>query len=300
MRSTEVIRTSENLRGALFMVAAMAGFGLEDMFLKSAAAFLPVGEIVILFGLGGLVFFSGLAMYRGEPVLHPSMLAPSMLFRAMFESVGRIFYTLSIAVIPLSNASAILQATPLVVVAAAALLLGESVSWRRWAAILLGFAGVLMILRPGLSGFAPGSILAILGMLGFAGRDLATRMSPVALSYAQLGICGFAVLVPTGAIALAVTGGAVVPDLAALVRVGAGVLVGVGAYSALTMAMRTGEVSVVTPFRYSRLLFGVLLGMLIFGERPDAMTLSGSAVILAAGLYIMLGRSRARPQEGSG
>ncbi|WP_255415622.1 DMT family transporter [Tropicimonas sp. IMCC34043] len=290
---------SDNLRGAAFMVAAMAGFALEDMSLKGAAQSLPVGQVMMLFGLGGTLAFALLARQKGEPLLHPDMVAPRMLLRMVAESTGRLFYTLAIALTPLVSASAILQATPLVVVAGAALLFGETVGWRRWAAILAGLAGVLLILRPGLSGFEPASVLALLGMLGFAGRDLATRAAPKRLSNAQLGLCGFAVIAPTGALLLVVMGARPVWNVAAFGMVGAGVLVGVAAYSLLTAAMRCGEVSVVTPFRYTRLLFGIALGILVFGERPDAAMLAGSAIVLAAGLYTLLRDRRASRRAGA-
>ena len=284
---------SDNLVGAAFMVAAMAGFALEDMFLKAASGHMPVGQVIALFGLVGTIAVTVLSLIRGEPPLHPWLLSRPMLLRAVFESGGRLFYTLGIALIPLSNASAILQATPLVVVAGAALFMDEKVGWRRWTAIVVGFIGVLMVLRPGLDGFDAASIFAILGMFGFAGRDLATRAAPRGLSNAQLGICGFSVLIPTGLLLLAGTGGAVVPSAAGMTNLLLGTFLGLGAYMALTEAMRTGEISVVTPFRYSRLLFGIGLGLVVFGERPDLLTYAGSAVILASGLYIMLRQSRA-------
>jgi len=113
------------------------------------------------------------------------------------------------------------------------------------------------------------------------------------LSNFQLGIYGFAAMVPTGAGLLLWQGGAIVPSAAALALLCGAVVVGVGAYWALTVAMRAGEVSVVTPFRYTRLIFALILGVLVFGERPDAMTLTGSAIVVAAGLYtLMSGRRR--------
>lgn len=274
------------------MVAAMAGFAVEDMFLKSAAKVLPVGQILMVFGGLGMLAFAILTLRRGEAVLHPAILTRPILIRAVFEVAGRLFYTLAIALTALSSASAILQATPLVVVAWAALVLGETVGWRRWTAIVLGFAGVLIILRPGLEGFTPLSLLAVAGMLGFAGRDLATRAAPPVLSNLQLGVYGFAMMVPTGAVLLAITGGAAVPDAATLGRILAASVVGVAAYYALTAAMRMGEVSVVTPFRYTRLVFALILGIVVFGERPDAATLIGSAIVVASGIYTLL-RTRA-------
>lgn len=281
----------DNLRGSLWMVAAMAGFSVEDMFLKSAAASLPVGQILMIFGAGGMLGFAVLAARRGERILHPAILSPAILIRCVFEVAGRLFYTLAIALTPLSSASAILQATPLVVVMGAALIFGEKVGWRRWMAIAAGFAGVLIILRPGLDGFTPLSLLAVLGMLGFAGRDLATRAAPPVLSNLQLGVYGFAMMVPTGAILLAVSGGAALPSVLAAGQLAAATVIGVLAYYALTSAMRMGEVSVVTPFRYTRLVFALILGVTVFAEQPDAATLLGSAVIVGSGLYTLL-RSR--------
>ena len=281
----------DNLRGSLWMVAAMAGFSVEDMFLKSAAASLPVGQILMIFGAGGMIGFAVLAARRGERILHPAILTPAILIRCVFEVAGRLFYTLAIALTPMSSASAILQATPLVVVMGAALIFGERVGWRRWTAIAVGFAGVLIILRPGLDGFTPLSLLAVLGTLGFAGRDLATRAAPPVLSNLQLGVYGFAMMVPTGAILLAVSGGAAVPSALATGQLAAATVIGVMTYYALTSAMRMGEVSVITPFRYTRLVFALILGASVFGERPDAATLLGSAVIVGSGIYTLL-RSR--------
>lgn len=285
---------NDNMRGGLFMIAAMAGFAVEDMFLKSAAQQLPVGQIMMIFGAGGTIGFAILAKRQGARLLNPAILSPPILLRAVFEVMGRLFYTLALALTPLSSASAILQATPLVVVAGAALVFGEKVGWRRWAAISAGFVGVLIILRPGLEGFTPLSILALLGMLGFAGRDLATRAAPKTVANLTLGVYGFAILVPTGAALLAWTGGAVLPDARISFDLAAATVFGVAAYYALTVAMRVGEVSLVTPFRYSRLLFALILGALVFAERPDAATLLGSAIIVGSGIYTLLRGRKAR------
>ena len=292
---------SPNLRGSLLMVAAMAGFAVEDMFLKFAARSLPVGQILMIFGGGGMLAFAALTKLRLEQVFHPAIMTRPILIRAVFEVMGRLFYTLAIAFTALSSASAILQATPLVVVAGAALIFGENVGWRRWAAILVGFAGVLIILRPGLEGFTVASLLAVAGTIGFAGRDLATRAAPPVLSNLQLGVYGFAMMVPTGAVLLAFFGDAVVPDLATSGQLLAATVVGVAAYYALTSAMRMGDVGVITPFRYTRLVFALILGVALFGERPDGYTLLGSAVIVASGIYTLIrGRRRGGAVKATG
>lgn len=269
------------------MVAAMAGFAIEDMFLKSAARHMPVGEVITLFGLGGMLAFILLARRQGEPAFSAAMLSRPMLVRSGFEVTGRLFYSLAVALTPLSIASAILQATPLVVVAGAAVLFGETVGLRRWLAIIAGFVGVMLIIRPGLAGFDVLSLLTVIGLIGFAGRDLATRAAPPALSNMQLGVAGFAMLTLAGVIILLVNGEYRMPDATGLGLTLCATLFGVVAYNALTTAMRTGEVSAVTPFRYTRLLFALILGATIFGERPDALTLLGSAIVVASGIYVL-------------
>jgi drug/metabolite transporter (DMT)-like permease len=279
---------TDNLRGSGFMIVAMAGFAVEDLLLKVVARQMPVGQVLILFGLSGMICFAVLCLRRGLPLWHPAILSRPLILRAAFEVTGRLFHTLALALTSLAATSAILQAAPLVVVAGAALIFGEKVGWRRWLAILVGFAGVLIILRPGVEGFTALSLLAVAGMIGFAGRDLATRAAPPVLTNLQLGVYGFGAMVPAGVGLLAWTGGAVVPDAAGAVALAAATVIGVASYLALTIAMRTGEVSVVTPFRYSRLVFALVLAVVFLGERPDMATLVGSAIVVASGLYTLI------------
>ncbi len=275
----------------------MAGFAVEDMFLKSAGGTLPVAQVMIIFGAGGAVIFALLARVRGEPVFPREALGRTMMIRNGFEVTGRLFYTLAIVLTPLSSATAILQATPIVVVAGAAIVFKEDVGWRRWTAILVGLAGVLIILRPGADSFTPLSLLAVLGLLGFAGRDLATRAAPPSLGTFALGVWGFSAIVVAGLAYAPIEGGAfLMPAPAVAAFLLSAIIFGVIGYAALTRAMRTGDVSSVTPFRYTRLVFGVALGVLVFGETLDAPTVIGGLIVVASGLYI-LARGR-RHQDG--
>ena len=292
---------SGNTLGAVLMVASMAGFALEDMALKAVARHLPVGQILVIFGAGGMVVFAALARLRGEALLPRAALHPAVAARAVSEVAGRLGYTLAIALSPLSTASAILQATPLVVTLGAALWFGEAVGWRRWLAIVLGFAGVLIVLRPWGAGFNAASVFAVIGMLGFAGRDLATRAAPRGLSNAVLGVYGFAMLIPSGAFLLAVQAGEwASPTPADWARLGLATGVGVAAYLALTAAMRMGEVGVIAPFRYTRLVFALILGAAVFGERPDALMLLGAGLIVAPGLVTLARARRGAAAQRSG
>jgi drug/metabolite transporter (DMT)-like permease len=276
-----------NQRGSFFMTISMAGFAVEDSFIKAAAVTVPLGQILIFMGLVGIGWFSAMALRVGAAPVPRAAWSKTMAIRSVFEVAGRLFYALALAFIPISVASAILQATPLVVVLGAALLFGERVGLARWFAILLGFVGVLVILRPGLAGFDALSLLALAGMLGFAGRDLATRAAPPAMSNAQLGVAGFAMLGLSGVVILSVQGNAAMPSGHGWLLMCGAAAFGIFGYACLTTAMRTGQVSAVTPFRYTRLVFAMVLGALVFGEHPDMPTLIGAAIIVACGLFIL-------------
>lgn len=277
-----------NLLGAGWMVLAMVLFAIEDALLKQAALTLSIGQVMLFFGLGGAVVFAGHLRLTGQRLYHPDVLSLPMRIRVVFEVLGRLFYVLAVALAPLSSATVILQATPLVVVAAAAVLFGEKVGWRRWLAILIGLIGVLVILRPTGESFTYLSVLAVIGMLGFAGRDLASRAAPGTLNTSMLGLYGFLSLATAGGLFQLWLGTPLQTptgtDLGLLALV---VGIGVFAYSALMKAMRTGEVSAVTPFRYSRLLFGVGLGVIWFDESFDSYMAIGSGLIVLSGLFIL-------------
>ncbi|MCC1491040.1 DMT family transporter [Cognatishimia sp. F0-27] len=288
---------TDNLRGALFMCLAMLGFGIEDALFKAAVntGTVSPGQATIVFGLVAMALSAVLARRAGVPLWSAEYLRGPLLIRTGFELVGRLFFALSLIYAGLATTSVILQAAPLVVVLGAALVLGERVGPRRWAALGVGFAGVLLILRPDTEGFDTAIWLAILGMIGFAGRDLATRTSPISVHHTQLGVLGFAVVTVAGIVMLFVDPApSGWPDMRAALLMPLVGFVGVAAYTALTQAMRTGDVSVVAPFRYSRLIVALLIALVLFGERPDAMTLFGAALIVASGLYTLWRDGRAR------
>ena len=270
------------------MVVAMAAFAIEDALVKHAARELPIGELLVIFGLGGALLFAALARRDGVPLFTAAVCSPSMAVRALFELVGRLFYVLAIALAPLSSATAILQATPVLVVLGASLYFGEQVGWRRWAAVAAGLVGVVIVLRPTADDFSVLSVLALVGMAGFAGRDLASRAVPATLGTVHLGFYGFLTVVLAGVLYAAWQGQAFVwPGPSAALVLGAAIVVGALAYGCLMKAMRTGEVSAVTPFRYSRLLFGIAFGVLLFRETLTPAMLIGSGLIVCSGLFIL-------------
>lgn len=290
----------ENLRGSALMVLAMAGFALEDMFVKRLSYDLPVGQILVFLGAGGAVMFGAISVGRGHRLFSRDLITTPVMLRNLGELIGTLGFVTAIALTPLASASAILQATPLAVTLGAALFLGEDVGWRRWSAILVGFVGVLMVIRPGFAGFEPASLFAVQAVFGLALRDLATRAVPRTVTSMQLSCYGFATIVPAGLIMVWISGGAVNPDATQWRDIGLALILGVAGYYAIVAAMRVGEVSFVTPFRYSRLIFALIIAVTLFDERPDALTLIGASIIISSGLYTLLRERRLRRRLARG
>jgi len=285
----------ENLRGILLMVVSMACFSLADMFIKQVSTRLAVGEILLFIGLGGTLVFSLMARRMGQKIIGRDFFSSVMVIRNLAEMIGTFGFVTALALTPISSASAIFQATPLAVTLGAALFLHEPVGWRRWGAIFVGFGGVLLILRPGFAGFQVASLYAVLAVIALSVRDLATRAAPRGISSIRLGVYGFLMLVLSGVVLLILDGpyrGPTLPEAGAL---GAAMGLDIVGYYTLTLAMRLGDVSVITPFRYVRILYALIIGMLVFAERPDAPTLLGTAIIIISGLYTFA-RERKRRQ----
>ena len=289
----------DNMRDIMLMVLGMAGFAAEDMFIKLAAGQLPVGEILLVLGLVGALIFAIYARLNGTSVISRGFFHPAVVVRNLAEMLGGLCFVTALSLIPLATATTILQATPLLVTMGAALVLGEAVGWRRWTAILVGFGGVLLVIRPGLEGFEPEVFWAVAGVLGLGIRDLASRKVPKTISSLQLSAWGFFAVGISGAVLMAVTGQSVMPGATEAMYLGGALSVGVLAYWALTEATRIGEISVVTPFRYVRLVFSTIIGILVFSEFPDLYTLIGAGIIIATGLYTIMRERRRRRQEAA-
>ncbi|MEY4983940.1 MAG: hypothetical protein RIR62_2206 [Pseudomonadota bacterium] len=286
----------DNLRGILLMVLGMGLFALEDTFIKLAAADLPAGFILMVIGLVGIPFFWAMARAQGSRVLVRAAFHPAVIGRNLGEMLGTFGFVTALTLAPLADVSAVAQAMPLFVTMGAALFLGETVGWRRWTAIVVGFLGVLMVIRPGFAGFDPDLLWALVAVVGLGSRDLFTRRVPQSITTMQLSVWAFMAVVLLGAGMVAVSGGVHMPGPWQMLWMGCASVVGIAAYWALTQANRLGEMSVITPFRYSRILFALALGILVFGERPDVMTLCGAAVIVGSGIYTFA-RERAARQR---
>lgn len=278
----------DNLRAAGLMTASMLFFALEDACVRALSAHLPVGQILASVGLlGGAVFWIMLRR-EGGALWTRDLLVPQVMARNVGELFGAIGFVTAIALTGLTTASAILQVLPLSLMLGAALFLGESVGWRRWTAIAVGLAGVMLVLRPGLDGFQPGSLFALLSVAGLTLRDLATRRMPRHVRSSQISASAFFTLVPAGLVlALGARTPFVMLTATEYLLLLAMVVAAILGYATLVMATRSGEASVIAPIRYTRLVFALILGVALFGERPDAATLAGAAIICASGAFAM-------------
>ncbi|WP_323764942.1 DMT family transporter [Marinovum sp.] len=273
------------LRAILFMTASMACLALSDLFIKLAAHSLPPGQVMFFLSLGGTLLFMLVAAVRRIPVFSPAFWHPTVMWRNGAEILAALGMVTGIAWTPLPMVAAIMQTTPLLVTLGAALFLGETVGWRRWAAIFAGLVGMLLVIRPGMAGFEPAALLVAMGACGLAARDLLTRRVPDAVNSLTLSTWGFAATVPAGLVLMLIMG----PDWstggAGFGHVAVAVLVTTTGYYLVTTAMRLAPAAIVSPFRYSRLVFTMGLGVIVLGDRPDTLTLVGAAIILASGLY---------------
>ena len=287
-------QAADNTRAALMMVASMAFFAVEDLFLKHSAEALPPGQVLALTGGVGALVFWALAARQRQPVVSRDALRGIPLVRTLAEAAAAMLYIVALALAPLTMTAALLQASPLVVVAGAALFLGETVGWRRWASVLVGFVGVLVILKPWDAGFDPTGLLTVACVVVLAARDLATRVMPARIGTFQVATWAYLGLVPAGAALMAGMGQNFVwPTPGQWAGLGGALVAGLFGYYAVVAAMRLGEVSVVAPFRYTRLVFAMIVAMVFLAERPAGSTLLGAAIIVGSGLYAFA-RERAR------
>lgn len=278
---------SENLTAVFLMVLAMGLFATADALIKAVSATISTGQVIFFLGVGGSVAFAAMLAIRKEQMFPRGALGLAPSLRLIAEVVGGIGFVSALAIGDLAVVSSVLQATPLAVTAGAALFLGEHVGIRRWSAVVVGFIGVLLIIQPGMAGFNIASVLALIGMVGLSTRDLATRASPKNLTIRQLAFHSFLVLVPSGSILIAATDGwqpLTQNDWVIVILMS---VLSVAAFYSVTASVRMGEISFVTPFRYSRIVFAMAFGFFVFAEPIDSLTMLGITIVIASGLYSM-------------
>lgn len=289
---------SDNLRGTMLMVLSMAAFTCNDAVMKAVTQTLPLYESVALRGMAVLALMVAAALVQGDGLrlTVPRRDVAALVIRTAADIVSTLLYLLALRQMALADLSAIMQALPLAVTLAAALFFRERLGWRRLSAIGVGFLGVLLILRPGTGAFDTWSAVALLSMMLIVVRDIATRYFSRQVGSGTIAFHAALAVMLSGFV-LGAGEDWRMPDLpeAALLLLSAGFLT-VG-YLTAVATMRVGEISFVAPFRYTSLVWAILLGLALFGEWPDGWTWVGSALVVGAGLYAIL---RERQLRGRG
>lgn len=276
---------SSNAAGVFAMLLACALFVAGDSCVKLIGQQLPLGEILLLRGIFSLPIVLMMAARRGQLAQLPAAAAnPRIQLRTALEVGSTILFLAGIIRMGYADAIAIQQFVPLAVIAGAAMMFGEPVGWRRWLATAIGFGGVMIVIRPGSDALNWPALMILANVVCVAGRDLVTRRLGAAIPTLVVSILSIGTVSLAGLLLLPFETWRVPTGWELLLIFVAGIC-STGGFYWVTEALRRGEAAAVMPFRYSLIPFGVLSGILIFGERPDWTTYAGSAIVLCAGLY---------------
>ncbi|MBB3935484.1 DMT family transporter [Aureimonas phyllosphaerae] len=287
-----------NLQASILMTLSMATFATNDMLTKFATQSIEPVQIMAVRGVMASLLLFLFARWRKAALSFSVLREPAVLVRAFADICTTLTYLNALRHLPLANTAAIFQALPLTITLGAFLFLGESVGWRRWTAIAVGFAGVLVILAPGVDGFNVYGLWVLASVVFAAMRDLATRRMPPNLSSPQIALVTSIAVTLTGFAFLPVVGWRPMSGSVWIILVFASMTLACG-YALIVAAVRLGEMSFVAPFRYTILLFSIILGMLAFGERPTARETLGSLIVVGSGLYTLHREARRRPASSA-
>lgn len=279
---------TDNTRGILYMTVAMASFTLNDTFMKAATALLPLSEAIAFRGVLTVILLVILAKAMGIRRWRPEAAdRRPLLLRTLGELGATATFLIALTHMPLANLSAILQALPLMMTLTAAVLLREKVGWRRMSAIAAGFCGVLMIVKPGTEGFNAWSVLALISVCFVVLRDLSTRGFSRGLPSVVIALYAAGSVTVMGVAGLAIEDWQPISPEAGAMLAAASLMLIVGLLF-IVMATRQGDVALIAPFRYSGLLWAILLGWLVFGDLPGPWTVAGALIVVATGLFTYL------------
>ena len=277
----------KNSKGIFLMIISMASFAAGDTFVKISGAFLSPAQIMFFLIAGGLIIFAMIAKFKGENLLDSRAFSPVLLIRYLAEMIGLVAMIMGLTKIPLSVVGTVTQASPILVAAGAVFFFKEIVSWRRWSSIVIGFIGVVLVIQPGSQNLDYAVIWTVVALVAFSIRDLVTRLTPPDIPSASIATFTMIAAFPFTAAWVFFSGEKLFHPGIDWAVVSSMIILGSFGYLLLITSLRLGELSAIMPFRYSRIVFLLILGVLVFGERPTASMLVGAALILISGVYIM-------------
>lgn len=266
------------------MALAMGAFSLNDTMTKATSVELPTGQILAIRGAFAVILLAPIVLYIHGLRSFARAYSTPLLIRNIAEIVSAWLFLAALFKLPLANVVAILQTLPLTMTAAAAILFREQVGWRRWTAASVGLLGVLLIVQPGTAGFSWWYVAAIASVVFITVRDVATKFITGTTPSLVITFITAAVVMVSGAV-LGLTENWVTPSTASIARLAAAAVLVLVGYYTLIECWREAEISAVAPFRYTIVLWAMLLGYLVLGELPSLWTVVGSIIVVGAGLY---------------
>ena len=279
------MQPSENIKGAIFMSVNMLAFVVNDAFMKFLFIDISIYQAIFLRGVITIPMLALMAVYRNQITFSVNKSDWKYIWLRVAGEVGAaVFFLSALAQIPLANVTAILQAVPLTVTMAAALFLRETVGWRRWLAIIIGFLGVTIIVRPGVDGFSVYSLYAIAAVFCVTIRDIATRKLSKDVPTSLVALITGVAITLYGAIMLPSVVWIPLTATHWFLLTLAAIAIVFG-YVFSVLAMRTGETSFIAPFRYTAMIWAIGLGIILFNDWPDNLTLLGTTIVIATGIY---------------
>lgn len=285
---------SHPFRGPLFMVIATCSYVINDTLMKLATEGLPPYQVLMLRGCAGLLWGLPLMLALGYGKQLPLVFERRVLARNLAETVAILCYVVALANMPIADASALGQITPLLVLLGASILFRERIGGVRMALIGVGFIGAIMVAQPTMQGISIYAVLALANAVLCAVRDLAgRRIAPEVPGMIVAMSAIIVVLLGAGAMHLATENWVVPQTHHLLLLAGAGLFLIFGHFF-IFMAYRVGPTGVVAPFYYFFTFWAVLSGLLVFGQFPNVLAISGIVLVVAAGLTIVLLDERKR------
>ena len=276
---------SDNMRGAFLMMGSMAAFVFNDACMKIVLEDLPLFQAILLRGLATVFFMVLMSRWLGGLDFRlPRRDWFLVALRTMADVGATYFFITALREMPIANITAILQVLPLTVTLTVALLYGEPLGWRRLVAIMIGFVGVMIIVRPGVDGFNSYAFYAVIAVAFVTVRDLCARRLSTGVSSVTIALIGAVGVVTFAAIGAVGGEWAPVSGKSAALLAGATFFI-IGGYLFSVMTMRVGEISFIAPFRYTSLLWALLLGFVVFGDWPDGLTMLGITIVVAMGAF---------------
>ena len=289
---------SDNAKGALFMMCSMAAFTFNDLFIKAIGTDVPLPQMLLLRGILACVMIYILARYLNA-LAWPERAKDRWLIvlRSGAEVAAAYFFLTALLHMPFANVTAILQTLPLTVTLAAALVFKEAVGWRRMLAIVIGFCGMMLIVRPGTEGFTIHSIYVLIAVVCVTVRDLAARRLSKEVPSLTVTLVGAIFVTVFGGVGAVVTGEWTDMTSTQIAMLIASAIFVIGGYVFSVMVMRIGEVGFTSPFRYTAMLWALLLGYVFFDEWPEPLTFIGAGLIVATGIFTLYRESRAKKRQ---